>query len=278
MEFQLTTKNTLNPIIYELIDAKRLKIIFTHRPTGSSRYREIIHSINDKDADINYRVGNILRFRINNSNVDFQLNKIREVSDNNTIIFLTESHQVNKSTHFILPCLSTKTIDHEFFLAKKYLINAYIDHKETEKSVFEPTYIYLLYRYIYSDPFIELEKRLTKHSNFVDFEDVSPNFVLYRFEIPKEHIQDVIYFISGKYSSFSESLKQKILKFYCLNKDGDTARVLYKDIERKRQLELLFDMKFSSELDLLDVPELIDETYIPTRDLNNKDNEIIEIK
>lgn len=182
-----------------------------------------------------------IAININGVKHEYNITKITKLSNTSFLI----SHEIpNKCTLFLLPVLGNFKED---FSTKQFLINSYVG--------WNFDCLFLLYRYISSPTFIQLDWFLRDHKQFISTTNPSFTTVAYEFKIPEHYINDVLLFKDGKYSEFSDALKNRILSFHGFNMYGHTASILYKDspkrIEYKKQLAM----------DLEIYPEDITEIY-----------------
>jgi hypothetical protein len=161
------------------------------------------------------------------------------------------SHERNKTTDYILPCLGQNRV---YFDTEGYLINAYLGENNT---------LYLMYRFAKTDYYGELEKRLLNHPRLVKMNNSIPGYDIFIYTIPEQHKDDVELFKKGKYSKLSEELKKKIKVFYGLSDKSNLWKILTKDASLVKQLEDTFftPRGFFWNIDLDAKPKLKDEIW-----------------
>jgi len=138
------------------------------------------------------------------------------------------SHERNKTTDYILPCLGQ---NRAYFDTEGYLINAYLDRDE---------YLCLMYRFAKTDYYGELEKRLYNHPRLVKMNNTIPGYDVFIYSIPEQHKDDIETFKQGKYSKLSEELKKKIKVFYSLSEKSNLWKILTKEDSLVKQFEDAF--------------------------------------
>lgn len=242
----------------EVLNAKEIKLIANKVP-----YEIVTHPSTQDILEISYptlhiNTESVIEFKVVNMLHNYRVRNISKVNDTT---FILSSSKSNKTTHFILPMLGKNKT---FFSCNKYLVNAYIRTTNNPSN----DYIYLLYRYFPSEIYKELEYNLKQHSMYQGTEDIDFNFVLMKFKIPEEYKKDIQMFIEGSYSKFSGKLKNSIVNFHNLSLLGQTYQVLYKDDRRRKQLELEFGVPIHNDLELFDIPNLWEETFVVQRDCN----------
>lgn len=241
-------------VIAEIINGYQIDIKFTVFP-------EIVR---DNNTIISLKVGegslslfDVLKVPIDHRIISgYEVNKIEKSTDKAFSLYTTIG---TKTKQFILPCLE---FNREYFLYDTFLENAYIKVSNLNldlSSIQCP--LFLLYRYSESELFKSFESRIVKHPHYRHRIDVNSYEVLYVFDIIKFK-DDVDKFINGKYSTLSNKLKNSIMKFHDYTIGGKMYQILHKDSKLRKQLELQFNVEISSNLELYDIPELKQETYV----------------
>lgn len=153
--------------------------------------------------------------------------------------YLLLTHQRNRTTSYILPCLEG---DKNLFYVDHYLINPYLSENLT--------YLYLLYRFNTHESYKKMESSLTKHKQFVSFSDEISSYVVFKFKIPEEYHKDCELFMQGKYSKFSAKLKKRIQQFNKFDRKQSIIQTIFKDQERKIMLEKALSVSIPETIDL----------------------------
>jgi hypothetical protein len=141
------------------------------------------------------------------------------VTDNLKELELTEA------TRFVLPMLYATGRNDSYFITPQFN-NCYIgdiNHPELGAKIF------LLYDYKMTVKFVQFERSLELMSSYnTDYDYADEHQVMYVFDVPEEHEHDFRLFLEGKYSEFSETLKDKILKFWGFKEGSLFHSLLYK--------------------------------------------------
>ena len=160
----------------------------------------------------------------------------------------------NKSYTYILPMLST-----QFDVVKANLVNTYIGSDEFTAY---DNHIYLLYKYLGNPRFIEYEDYL-EHTNLFEAKyDPDKQHVMFIFKVPKQYQAVYDLFKQGKYSEFPEDYKLLIFKFHRITDENHkVAKVLYKHVDLKEELEDRLAMILPNESEVSSIPDLNIEIY-----------------
>jgi len=141
------------------------------------------------------------------------------VSDNLKKLDLTEA------SRFVLPMLYTKDRNDSYFITPLF-VNCYVgdaNHPELGNKIF------LLYEYKMTVQFVKFERSLELIPEYkTDYDYADERQVMYVFNVPEEHEYDFEKFLEGKYSLFSDSYKEKILKFWGFKEGSLFHSLLYK--------------------------------------------------
>lgn len=169
----------------------------------------------------------------------------------------------NKSTvtrTFALAILFDKKTNIGF---DQYLINAFSKDVITlkEQNVEDNTKIYLLYKFFPYESYYQVENYLREHPYLESFYDVDPYSVMFSFNIPSSYKETMSIIMRGKYSSLSETYKEKLLNFHGFSKTGSLGKILYKDAGLRKQMEINFGQSIPSHIDLFEIPNPKFEWY-----------------
>lgn len=164
-------------------------------------------------------------------------------------------NQLNKSSHYILPLLSG---DRAIMKWNETFINCFIG---TEAWGVTET-IYLWYRFDGSKENMYFEEFILRHPNYINTHDIDKYHVLYEFSVPEKYKADYYLLIDGKYSKIKELTKKKILDFHSSTKNRPMGKILYRDIERKKELERELLITIPDDIDLLDPFYEKDEIFL----------------
>jgi len=143
----------------------------------------------------------------------------------NTVVENLKNLELTEASRFVLPMLYASDRNDSFFITSLFN-NCYIgdvNHPELQNKIF------LLYDYKMTVQFVKFERSLELIPEFnTDYDYSGEQQVMYVFDVPEEHIDDYQLFLDGKYSEFSESLKEKILKFWGFKEGSLFHSILYK--------------------------------------------------
>lgn len=198
--------------------------------------------------DFSLKVGGNIKLSYGNKESVFFVNSIEYISKNRYRFFSTK---ITKARHFIMPCLGKNK---DFWHYDTWLHNCYIGPDTND--------IVLVYRFGKNPKYLEFENSLRNYPNYFMTSEPTYDLTCFHFRIPKEHKKDIELFIEGKYSNFSEKLKNKILNFHGFKPFGKTWKILYKDSKLREQMELDFGVVIHKDLDLFDIPVLTEEILI----------------
>lgn len=213
--------------------------------------------INDKIESITigktvFKIGDNFKHDLGSIPSDYVISRIEKgasPSEKYSKGFTLFTHDRNKTTTYILPCLGEND---NFFYTDSYLINAYLNNERDQ--------LHLLYRFSTSEDYAVVENKLIKHPLFRKMDNSIKGFDVFIFDIEEIHLKDVEYFVLGKYSKFSEILKLKIKKFYKLSAKSRLWQIITRDKELVAKMERDFFCSFSG-VDLDEKPKLKNEIW-----------------
>ena len=159
--------------------------------------------------------------------------------------------KLNKLCIFILPLLLK---DYIYFDYNYSLYNGYISE--------DYNYLYLTYKFLSTQSFLNLEEKLYKLPNFIEIYDPNKDFVIFKFKLKEKDKEDITLIMNGNYSLISDTLKRKILLFHGLGKESFIGQVLYRNPALKLSLERKIGVRLSSKTELMS--KLIKENEIWT--------------
>ena len=249
--------------ILELINGRVLKLLTNTTSvkvvTNSRWITELNLSSIDKKEYLNISLQKCIDlFKTNGESELFTRFCPQVITELDKFSFKLESDKETKATFFLLPLLEENK---DFFCYNSFFINCYLGVK-SNKFYDWGEHLFLTYRFVKDNlMYMELEKRLKNHPLFEKMIQTGFHHDTFMFEIPENFELDIKAFIHGEYSTFSESLKQKILKFHNQSKSGKIGRILYKDPKLREQLEMEFAMEIKESLELYDIPRKIQETF-----------------
>lgn len=172
---------------------------------------------------------------------------IKKIEHINNLSFLLRSSILTKTSNFILPVLFLNRFNKDFFLYDIFFENCFINKNNFKELI-------LFYRFSASPLFLQFEKIINTHPQFIKKIDIDPYHICIIFKIPDEYSDAVDLFLEGKYSKLPEGLKKDIMKFFNYKSDGDMAQILSKSPLRRKQLELEFEAEIPSSVELYEIP------------------------
>jgi len=159
---------------------------------------------------------------------------------NNVIIF---SSLPNKTSTFLLPLVNMTKLQLRY---DTYFENAFL-HTDLK-------HICLLYRFTGTNLYKEFESFILKQNLFERHFNFDPCHVMYLFRIPETFRKDIEFFLDGKYSRFSVTLRDLISNFY--GPESFVFQIVYKTRNLKEILEKELDVKLDDDMELASKPIL----------------------
>lgn len=205
-----------------------------------------IVSVNYGGNKANISVGAKFVFDMSGSITNYDIEEIEISSDNNRI-FLLNTHKLTKATSFLTPIIS---LVQDSIGYKTTMINCHI---RTYRD--KPEQLVLLHRNIRDTEFKKIVENLEALPMFVESMVHNKFFRSFIFNIPDNFRRDLELFMDGKYSSLSEVLKSRIIRFHKLKKSGMLYKILYRDVTLKKFIEMDLNEEIPDNLDLYSVPE-----------------------
>lgn len=235
-------------VILEILNGNEIKVSTNNCSVdidANGIIREVIFN-----KVISYKLNEKLVVNINDVKHDYNITKITKISDTSFLI----SHTIPTETkYFLLPALGDFKQDYSF---DDLLINCYLSNGKGS--------IILVYRFISGTKFNLLDKYLKEHGLFKTLTNPSYTTIAYEMEIPYQYTRDINTFLMGKYSQLSTRLKERILAFHRYNRYGNMAKILYKDSQYRKQLEIELECAVPEGAELHSIPILERELYQPT--------------
>ena len=183
------------------------------------------------------------------NNIRYKINFIQKIIKNKIKIYEVFSSKRTKSSNFILPMIGGNK---KLLFWDRLFINCYIENNEN---------ILLVYRISLDPMFLKFQEALEKFKGLKEIRFPHPEYIIFVFDIPSKHMQNFNHFINGKYSKFTNDYKLKILDFHFLDMEGQTAQILFKAPERKKQLEDALGCILEDESELLSIMDPKKETF-----------------
>jgi len=177
------------------------------------------------------------------------------------------THEINKSTNFIMPLLiPTTEVTREHYRWRD-LCNCFIG---SEFDGDWGSYIYLLYRFNASKEFFNLEQYFKSRTDFAESVLIDDFHILYKFNVNEDIKEDYNLLIEGKYSKISNLSKEKILRFHFLPNDSPTYKILHKCDTRRVEMETNLETTISKNAELYDVFKVENEIYLESYKIKTK--------
>ncbi len=149
----------------------------------------------------------------------------------------------NKTSTFLLPLVNMTKLQLRY---DTYFENAFL-HSELR-------HICLLYRFTGTSQYNEFEVSIMKENQYEKHFNFDPYHLMYFFRIPDHFRKDIEFFLDGKYSRFSVTLKDLINNFY--GKDTFVYQVIHRDRTLKEMIEKDLDVKLDEDMELASKPIL----------------------
>lgn len=172
----------------------------------------------------------------------------------------------NKTATYILPLIgdNIRQFYHSSIRPLNQFKNAFIGVEDEEFSKYDQ-HVFLLYKYSGSKAFELFENQMKNLNGYEGSWDCDKHHTMFVFRIPSEYLDVLSLFKEGRYSMFPDTVKNKILDFYFLDrKDSDNAiyGTLYKTEKRFKELELEFGISIPRDMEASSVPNLSEEIYL----------------
>jgi hypothetical protein len=166
-----------------------------------------------------------------------------------------EARDKTKSYFFLTPMLEIDPM----FMSKHLLLNSYLgsdDLPEIKQSIF------LLYEFQdMRGEFAKLEKWYKNTSYYRGSYDPDKYTTMFYFHVPEKYYNNYLLFLNGKYSQLDQDLKQRILRFHNAGFNSDLYKVLYRDPERKKEIEERIGQSLPDDAEVASAIEYSIEIY-----------------
>tara|TARA_R110000765_G_scaffold70280_4_gene136392 strand:- start:48 stop:806 length:759 start_codon:yes stop_codon:yes gene_type:complete len=184
--------------------------------------------------------------------IKYKVNIIERTIIDKTIYYDVHMAKRTKSSIFIMPMLGGNK---KLFFWDRLFANAFIETPEEENC------IALLYRWSADPLFVKFEKALSKFKSFRTKYDPNPYYVLFIFDVPKNHKRNYKLFKNGKYSKFSKTYKIDILDFHDLEMSSEIGQILFQDDKRKKVMEEKLGVILEDDSELLSIINKDEEIF-----------------
>jgi hypothetical protein len=172
----------------------------------------------------------------------------RGIHQGKLVSYDLKSALLTSSSTFALPFLGA---NRKYMLWDSLFVNAFISTPEHEEC------IALLYRFSGEELFTKFESAMCAMPTFIKFEDVDKHHVLFTFDVPSSAKSSYARFRNGQYSKIDDIWKLLILDYHGFDSNGQTAQILYKSPELRKELEERLD----TDLGDSEVHSIPDMTY-----------------
>ena len=174
--------------------------------------------------------------------------------------YLLLTHDRTVCSYFLPAMLSDsmefgkhKTLDRNWFGWTNYFMNAYfVILPENIRPSGNGYCIGLLYRFIPVEGFRTFEHKLKSHSMYLMNYEMDVDTTLMLFSVPEQFKADMYLILHSKYSLISNKLKDKVLSFGQFDKRSDMGKILNRDPNLKKQLELSLGAEIDDDVELLE--------------------------
>ena len=236
------TKNILSPI-----NALSFKMTGGTRSIKEHTQEDEIIALECSDDEV-IALGDVVKVK----DRDYKVNIIEKEEHKGVIIYRLSTDKRTKASMFVLPLFRG---NRNLYFWNRLFLNCFIKTKENKYC------IALLYRWSADPLFLKFEKAVSKFRDFKKVYDPTDNTIMFVFNIPKDLQKDFKYFIKGKYSKLSPQYKIDILRFHNQAVDSEIGQVLYKDPDRKYEMEEKLGVIFEDDTELLSIINIENETF-----------------
>jgi hypothetical protein len=236
-------------VYFNITDTRTVRVTGGTKSIIAHKAHEKIVSLELPDSKL-FSIGDTITI----NNQPYKINIIEKMYSNNVLFYELYVAKKTKSTLLIMPMLGSSK---KLFFYNNFLVNCFVGTKEES--------IVLLYRWSKDPRFLKFEAALKQFRNFIEFKDISKDFILFKFKVPTKYKKDYKTFIDGKYSKLSNRYKSQILKFNDADIDSQIAQILYLGERRKNRLEHSLGITLDPDAELFSVIdkdlELFDKNY-----------------
>ena len=239
-------------VYFNITDTRTVRVTGGTKSIIAHKAHEKIVSLELPDSKL-FSIGDTITI----NNQPYKINIIEKMYSNNVLFYELYVAKKTKSTLLIMPMLGSSK---KLFFYNNFLVNCFVGTKEEGEGS-----IVLLYRWSKDPRFLKFEAALKQFRNFIEFKDMSKDFILFKFKVPTKYKKDYKTFIDGKYSKLSNQYKNQILKFNDADIDSQIAQILYLGERRKSRLEHSLGITLDPDAELFSVIdrdlELFDKNY-----------------
>jgi len=234
-------------LVYTIIDALSFMISGATEDLEAQETNGVIQSLQDQDG-LNIHIGLTVEIK----KKPFLINFIEKIVGKRHIKYKISMAKRTKSSLFVLPMLSG---ERHLYLWNTLLLNCFIGSGEDKNCIM------LLYRFSSSAEFLKFEQALSKFSTFKRKEDPESAYVMFVFNVPKEHLRNYRNFIKGQYSKFTLKYKKHILKFHGVDQTSEIGQILFKNKKRLKALEKRLKATLPEDSELMSIINPEEEVF-----------------
>tara|TARA_R110000868_G_scaffold28617_4_gene107119 strand:+ start:14827 stop:15405 length:579 start_codon:yes stop_codon:yes gene_type:complete len=166
-----------------------------------------------------------------------------------------EPKEKTKSYIFLPPMLEIDPV----FMQVHLLLNCYL-YSEDLPDIRNSIFLHYEYQDLDSS-FARLENNLKKSPYYRGMYEPDKYTTIFYFHVPNKWFKDYLLFINSKYSHISEGLKHGILRYYNIGQSSQVYKVLYRDSEKRRELEKELDVTLPEDAEIATAINFSKETY-----------------
>ena len=249
-------------ITYTPLNSKTLELTTTGVITEICYSKDIEREITSITIAEDYKItkNGSITIPMSERDVVYEINHIIQTGPK---IFLLLSELRNRTTTYLLPALGVLSLSEK---AKKldlktqeelrrycyntYLINAYINPENLKL-------LELVFRFSTHNTYKILEECIMLHPRFIKITDgyKKDDYVSFSMEVPDEYQEDVLTFLKGMYSQFSDGLKREITRFHRASTKSRLYQILHKDPKLREFLEKELMATIPKTLELDSIPD-----------------------
>lgn len=205
------------------------------------------------------KINEDIEVQIPNNRLKYNITSITR-SEDDEYSFELSCCKITKSSVFLMPLVCDKDIDRSAYFYNTYFYNAYIKLDGLEEFN-DGRHLFLVYRYINSEYFKELEAKIYSSKYFVKTYEPNRNFTVFIMELPLMFQNDSKLIMKGKYSAISTTAKARIMTFHKAHIESELSHILQRNQKLKDKLEEYLKCTIPDNIDLCTKPFLTEEIF-----------------
>ena len=206
-----------------------------------------VQSISVEDDHV-FKIGDEDELHVGNVRTVYKIVYMVAAKQNTVVLLFTSLP--NNTTTFLLPMLDKSK---ERLMFDSYFVNAFLHESEA--------FLCIMYRFTGTERYKQFEHLVINDPLFVRHEDYDDYHVVYIFKIPENFKEDVQHFKEGRYSQFSKTLRQRILKFYGGEDSAVTMKIIRQDEDYRKNLAEYLKVRPDQITELASKPIFVEEIY-----------------